>query len=299
MNTPFASGFKVTQQYGNDVEYYKNVSGGKLQHGHEGVDLVPNDPGDTNILCVEVGTVVRSGYDKEFYGNYCVILNMQNKRSWWYCHMATIPPAINTEKKTGEQLGVMGDSGNAIGAHLHLGMRNADERGMALNEDNGSLGFVDPLPILQSLQTDAPNTATMIITVKERDILVNKSSQWDKVADYLQLDHDDAVGGTKAVKKYAEDSQEILNREEQVRRLEDQMTQLQSSYNDIYAKWDEANKQVGALKIQLASNGMIVPHLNTNSDSTKPNDNVIVVGKNIPNILQGLANLLRSIIVIE
>ncbi len=83
------------------------------------------------------------------YGNFVVIWNRENHRGWWYCHLAKNVVSLGQEVRAGEILGVMGNTGNSHGYHLHLGLRMADANGYAVNLDNGYRGFLDPLPLLE------------------------------------------------------------------------------------------------------------------------------------------------------
>lgn len=148
MITPFKTGNKITQVYGNDIPYYSQFG---LLRGHEGVDIVPQNSNDRNIYCIEDGVVVRDNIVDRFYGIYSVIWNKEKKRAWWYCHLDSEQLAIGQEIKRGQIVGIMGGTGNVDGDHLHLGLRRADENGNALNTDDGMLGFINPLPVVNAL----------------------------------------------------------------------------------------------------------------------------------------------------
>lgn len=152
MNTPFKNGYKVTQVFGARPEYYGQFG----FDGHEGVDLIPIDS-DWNMYAIEDGTVIRDYDDPRTggaYGNYCLIWNDKNRRGWWYCHMSKNSVYPGQEIKRGDQVGVMGDTGNTSGAHLHLGLRYGDVNKNPINTDNGYKGFVDPLPVLKELNME-------------------------------------------------------------------------------------------------------------------------------------------------
>jgi murein DD-endopeptidase MepM/ murein hydrolase activator NlpD len=59
-----------------------------------------------------------------------------------YCHMHTHPLVqVGQHVNVGQQLGIVGDSGNADGAHLHFEVH--------LDNDPNSSGAVDPIPFMQ------------------------------------------------------------------------------------------------------------------------------------------------------
>jgi hypothetical protein len=152
MNTPFKNGYKVTQVFGARPEYYGQFG----FDGHEGVDLIPLDS-DWNMYCIEDGTVIRDYDDPRTggaYGNYALVWNEENCRGWWYCHMSKNAVYVGQEVKRGDLIGVMGETGNTDGAHLHLGLRYGNENKEPINTDNGYKGFVDPLPVLKELNME-------------------------------------------------------------------------------------------------------------------------------------------------
>lgn len=190
MNTPFRAGNTITQNFGERADYYKQFG----LAGHEGLDCVPVD-GERAICAVEDGIVVRDVDDPKSgaYGIYCVVLNKQTKRAWWYCHMSQNNTSIGQEIKRGDVLGTMGGTGNVTGDHLHLGIRYADENGNATNIDNGYKGFVDPAPVLNNLNKTAPVEQEVLVPAKTYEMLVNKASKWDDTIKYLEFAQDRIV----------------------------------------------------------------------------------------------------------
>lgn len=73
-----------------------------------------------------LGHVVHVGRGDRYYGNYVVIQHASGRQSW-YCHLAFVRPGIKAGHlvHTGRFLGVMGQSGNAFGRHLHYEEREA------------------------------------------------------------------------------------------------------------------------------------------------------------------------------
>lgn len=144
--SPFAGGYKITQRFGNDPDYYKQFG----FNGHEGLDLIPVTA-DWGVHAVEAGDVVRDYDDPRTagaYGNHVVVLNRDRRRAFWYCHLAGNVVSIGDHVEAGQVIGRMGNTGNSRGYHLHLGLRYANAKGAAINLDNGYRGFVDCLPLL-------------------------------------------------------------------------------------------------------------------------------------------------------
>lgn len=153
MITPFKTGNRITQKYKNNPTYYAQFG----LKGHEGIDLVPLN-GSWDIFCIEGGEIIKDIDDPRgggAYGNHIVIWNKANKRAWYYCHMASNQVSNKQTIRRGDKIGVMGATGNTKGAHLHLNLCETDENGVRLNKDNGYLGFIDPLPVLEELNKES------------------------------------------------------------------------------------------------------------------------------------------------
>jgi len=151
MNKPFNKGYKITQYFGENPQYYSQWG----FKGHEGIDLIPLDS-DWNVLSMEDGIVLQDiDTPRNNYGIYCVVWNDINKRSFWYCHLKNNKVGVGQRIKAGDVLGVMGATGKVTGAHLHLGMRYSDEEGNAINTNNGFKGFENPLNLLQELNQES------------------------------------------------------------------------------------------------------------------------------------------------
>ncbi len=74
-------------------------------------------------MAVRNGRVLRTGYDPVLYGSYLLIHGEGEDRSYFYAHMPR--PALVHEGErvwTGEPVGFVGETGNAItvGCHLHF-----------------------------------------------------------------------------------------------------------------------------------------------------------------------------------
>ncbi len=153
MNVPFAGGYQITQVFGVNPDNYSQFG----LKGHDGLDLVPRDS-DITIHCVEDGIVTKDIDDPNVgkaYGIYVVINNASSLRSWYYCHLSVNNVSVGQAIKRGDVIGKMGSTGNVTGPHLHIGLKNTDAAGNALNTNNGFYGCVDPLPVLNALDQAA------------------------------------------------------------------------------------------------------------------------------------------------
>jgi murein DD-endopeptidase MepM/ murein hydrolase activator NlpD len=109
-------------------------------HTHQGQDVLAAC--GTKLVAAQGGTVVYSGYQSAA-GNYIVIHGVDGMDNA-YMHLAQ-PSAFGEGDKvfTGQQLGVVGDTGDATACHLHF------EIWTAPGWYNGG-HVIDPLPALQS-----------------------------------------------------------------------------------------------------------------------------------------------------
>jgi len=86
---------------------------------HTGVDIA-NDSG-TPIRVTADGTVSFAGWEGG-YGKL-VVVNHGNGYSSYYGHMSEIKAAVGKPVRRGEQIGLMGATGNTTGPHLHYEIR--------------------------------------------------------------------------------------------------------------------------------------------------------------------------------
>ncbi|MGN1121564.1 MAG: M23 family metallopeptidase, partial [Eubacteriales bacterium] len=99
------------------------------QDYHKGIDLVGVD--DTTVYSVSDG-VVRTAYQANGAGNY-VVVTMSDGRRVFYMHLASFKVKTGDTVKTGQALGVMGNTGYSFGAHTHLELRPAGTTGDSLD----------------------------------------------------------------------------------------------------------------------------------------------------------------------
>lgn len=97
-------------------------SGGRT---HEGFDVVAAC--GTKLVAARGGRVLRRGFDPVLYGNYVLIHGRGERRSYLYTHLPSRAPVRRGERvRTGERIGAVGETGNAItvGCHLHFEIHN-------------------------------------------------------------------------------------------------------------------------------------------------------------------------------
>jgi murein DD-endopeptidase MepM/ murein hydrolase activator NlpD len=96
-------------------------SGGRV---HEGFDIT-GDCG-TPLLAARGGVVAKTGYDPALYGNYVLIDGAKTSQDTFYAHLIAPSPLHDGERvRTAEELGRIGQTGNAAGTpcHLHFEIR--------------------------------------------------------------------------------------------------------------------------------------------------------------------------------
>jgi len=86
---------------------------------HDGVDIVCDGP-DKTVLAASNGKVIRSGINKS-WGQY-VVIEIADGRAVICAHMADGSRKVKAGDvvKAGQPIGVMGNTGNSTGAHLHI-----------------------------------------------------------------------------------------------------------------------------------------------------------------------------------
>ena len=125
---PFTGRNRVTQPY-----TYKTAS----KTGHGGIDIVGDD--NQTVHAVESGTVTRiSKWDgktktgTQSYGNLVVVTDNENCRHY-YAHLQSIAVSKGQAVSIGTKIGVMGNTGNSFGAHLHYEVRTGQTTATRVN----------------------------------------------------------------------------------------------------------------------------------------------------------------------
>ncbi len=86
---------------------------------HKGVDLIS---ANRSILAADNGKVIFAGWDSGGYGNL-VILDHLNGYQTYYGHLSSVSVSKGDTVEKGEKIGVMGQTGDATGVHLHFEVR--------------------------------------------------------------------------------------------------------------------------------------------------------------------------------
>lgn len=107
--------------------YRQRYKTGKL---HKGIDLVPKGGSTPNVLAAIGGSVETKGGPSGAYGN-TVLIAGDDGYYHRYAHMRN-PASVSAGQRVeaGQAIGVMGNTGNSTGPHLHYEVRQApkDER---------------------------------------------------------------------------------------------------------------------------------------------------------------------------
>lgn len=109
---------------------FKKQGSWKLGY-HTGVDRVCDS--DRTLVAIADGTVMRVNNCGASYGNHIVYATDDGK-SVLYAHMQNAPTfKVGQRIKAGQVLGVMGNTGNSYGAHLHIEVQNSKVWGYGKN----------------------------------------------------------------------------------------------------------------------------------------------------------------------
>lgn len=115
-NSPVHSDSILTAVYGE--------TGPNWSRFHTGTDFAPygSTPARPTLYSVCNGTVVNVIHytGTQALGNQAVIQDSITGNYWRYCHMTQILVSTGDTVTTSSQVGVMGDTGNVTGVHLHL-----------------------------------------------------------------------------------------------------------------------------------------------------------------------------------
>ena len=113
-NSPVHSDSILTAVYGE--------TGPSWARFHTGIDFAPygSTPANPPLFSVCQGVVHSVLYDGTL-GNQIIIRDNSTNNYWRYCHMKERSPLSQGDNvTTTTQVGIMGDTGNVTGIHLHL-----------------------------------------------------------------------------------------------------------------------------------------------------------------------------------
>jgi murein DD-endopeptidase MepM/ murein hydrolase activator NlpD len=96
--------------------YISSHMGYRWGRMHKGIDIAR--PSNRSILAADNGTVVSAGWDGG-YGNR-IVINHNNGLKTTYSHLSSISVSGGQTVSRGQKIGVMGDTGNSTGIHLHF-----------------------------------------------------------------------------------------------------------------------------------------------------------------------------------
>ncbi|MEL6527108.1 MAG: M23 family metallopeptidase, partial [Chloroflexota bacterium] len=85
--------------------------------GHSGIDL--SAPTGTPIYAANSGNVIFSGFSRWGYGN-AVVIEHGGVYSTLYGHMSSIAVGCGQFVSVGQVIGLVGNTGNSSGPHLHF-----------------------------------------------------------------------------------------------------------------------------------------------------------------------------------
>lgn len=114
-NIPLTGNFQVTCEY--------KRKGSWACGWHTGIDLICDD--DT-IYGTCDGTVTKIGVDKS-YGNY-ITVKAPDGKFHWFCHLSKVTCSVGQKISRTTKIGVMGNTGNSTGKHLHFEIRNSSNK---------------------------------------------------------------------------------------------------------------------------------------------------------------------------
>lgn len=159
---------------------------------HEGVDFVPLS--NENIKSSSNGTVIETVTSCEPYGgyignncgggfgNHVVVETKQAKVTYHliYGHMSEVKVSKGDKVSNGTKLGIIGNSGNTTGKHVHLQIEK--------QSSDGTFIAIDPMKVLtDTTLSDEQVTIMQLAGVNESDYeyvdyIVSHESSWDYTA---------------------------------------------------------------------------------------------------------------------
>ena len=112
---------QITSTFGNRTHPITGQPGTM----HNGIDIASSVNANAKIVAAAEGKVVKASDTGDGYGK-CVIIQHSNGYYTLYGHMSSLTVSVGDEVKKGQQIGVMGTTGNSTGNHLHFEIEKFD-----------------------------------------------------------------------------------------------------------------------------------------------------------------------------
>ncbi len=116
---PITNNYTITAVFGQTGQYWATA--------HKGIDFVSDDK---KVVAATKGTVRVVAFDATGWGNY-VTVGDKNGYIHIYCHLKSVSVVAGQKVSMGDSIGIMGETGNATGVHLHYQINDAN--GVAIN----------------------------------------------------------------------------------------------------------------------------------------------------------------------
>jgi murein DD-endopeptidase MepM/ murein hydrolase activator NlpD len=115
---PFATHPAISQMFGANWQVYQAYG----YPGHEGTDFAVMT--GTPVLAAFDGVVTEAASMVGSYGMHVRLRHNQNDRTFQtlYGHFSRLDVKVGDVVKTGQQIGLSGNSGNSTGPHMHFGL---------------------------------------------------------------------------------------------------------------------------------------------------------------------------------
>lgn len=117
-NLPFTGKFKVTNEYRKPSKRY--ISG-----FHTGIDLVG---ANATVYSVCDGIVIMADNSYGEYGKAVKVMDSITGRIFLFAHLKSIDVVKNQKVSRLSKIGIMGNTGNSSGTHLHIEMRTKKDK---------------------------------------------------------------------------------------------------------------------------------------------------------------------------
>jgi murein DD-endopeptidase MepM/ murein hydrolase activator NlpD len=160
------------------------VSASHTHHDYPAVDIAA--PLGSPVYALSNATVIRSWtYDDPTCG---IGLTMQTTdgQTWTYCHMAVLDPSVvpGAQLTAGQQVGLVGATGDASGPHLHLQLQPATAwpqqeawfqafAGTAFTwSDGATAGIRTPALVMAAEQAPAPSSSRVFAVVPQAPVVL-------------------------------------------------------------------------------------------------------------------------------